>query len=417
MSIKIASPESVGICSSRLSRISEIMADEVKHGRCVGINTLISRAGKIVHFEQFGLMNRETQQKMQGDTLFRIYSMTKPIICTAFMTLYEQGKFSLLDPVAKFIPAFAQLKVLKTDAVSGEKLVDLEQPITIRHLLTHTAGLAYDFYEASSPVCRLYREHNLIGSADISLQEFVSRLCQLPLAFQPGTRWFYSVSIDVIAYLIEVIANKPLSQFLSETIFKPLEMNDTGFFVPDNHRDRVAAMYGGADIAGPNVSWTTLLDVWQRGINEPMDVSKTCPISNPKFARGGFGLVSTAEDFWRFTQMLLNKGKLNDRRILGHKTVEFMHLNHVNPALLPLKFENVEMPGYGFGLGSRVLLNVAESQLLGSQGEYGWSGAAKTYYWIDPKENLIGIFLTQSMCNFSMIELTFRTLTYQALEE
>lgn len=414
MSIKIEKPQSLGMCSSRLSRIRERMESEINQGKFAGISTLIARSGKVVHFEQYGLMNRETRQPMQTDTLFRIYSMTKPMICTAFMTLYEQGKFDLQDPVAKFIPAFAQLKVLQTDASGAEKLVELERPVTIHHLLTHTAGFVYDFCEAS-PVCRLYRENYLMGNANISLQEFINRLCQLPLAFQPGTRWFYSVSIDVIAYLIEIIANKPLAEFLAEVIFNPLGMNDTGFFVPEQHRHRVAAMYGGLDLAGPNVSWSALLDVWQRGINEPLDVSKTCPINNPNFARGGIGLVSTAEDFWYFAQMLLNRGQLNGVRILSPKTIEYMHINQVNPALLPLKFEDIEISGYGFGLGSRVLLNPAEAQVLSSQGEYGWAGAAKTYYWVDPKENIIAIFLTQSMCNFSMIERTFQTLVYQAI--
>lgn len=417
MPIEIYSPESVGFSSSRLARIKDVMQDQVNQGNFAGISTLIARHGKVIHFEQVGLKDKEANQPMQADTLFRFYSMTKPIICTAFMCLYEQGKFDLKDPVAKYIPAFGQLKVLEKDSSGIEKLVNLNQPVTIHHLLTHTSGLVYDFYEDYS-VCALYREKQIIANnIDSSLEKFVDKVCQMPLAFQPGSKWYYSVSIDVVARLIEVIAKKPLNEFLRETIFKPLGMVDTDFFVPENKRHRVAAMYGGIDLCAPNVSWTQMLDVWQQGINKRLDVSTTCPITDPNFVRGGSGLVGTAEDYLRFTQMLLNKGQLDGVRILSSKTIELMHMNNVNPALLPIGFADWKLTGYGFGLGSRVLINVAENQLIGSEGEFGWAGAAKTYYWIDPKEDIIGIFLTQYMCNFSMIERVFQTLTYQALVE
>jgi len=416
MSIEIVNPELVGISSSRLSRINKVMQDEINQERFSGISTLIARHGKVVHFEQFGFMDREAGQTMQADTLFRLYSMTKPIVCTALMILYEQGKFDLKDPVSKYIPAFGQLKVLETDSSGSNKLVDLVRPVTIHHLLTHTSGLVYDFYE-ESPVCGLYRENQVLANKSSSLAEFIDRLCQLPLGYQPGTKWFYSISIDVVARLIEIIADKPLNDFLSEMLFKPLGMLDTGFCIAEKNRHRVAAMYGTVDLVAPNVSWTTLMDAWQRGVNKRLDVSKTCPVTDPNFRRGGTGLTGSAEDYWRFTQMLLNKGELENVRVLSPKTIDFMHINHVDPALLPIGFADWKLTGYGFGLGSRVLLNVAESQLIGSEGEYGWAGAAKTYYWIDPKEQLIGIFLTQSMCNFSMIERTFQTLVYQALIE
>lgn len=400
--------------SLRLSYIDKVMEEEVNQGRISGINTLIARGGEVVYSKQFGLMNRETGHKMREDTLFRIYSMTKPIVCTAFMTLYEQGKFDLKEPVAKYIPAFAQLKVLQRDALGNEKLVNLEQPVSIHHLLTHTSGLVYDFYD-ESPVCNLYRRQHLLGKASRSLKELVDHLCQLPLANQPGSRWFYSISIDVIAYLIEIISGKSLSDFLAEVLFEPLGMRDTGFFVKEADRERVASMYGGVDLGGENISWKTLLDVWTRGVNQPLDVTASSPIDNPSFARGGHGLISTAQDYWQFTQMLLNKGELNGARVLNPQTIAFMYSNHLKPTLLPIKFENIEISGYGFGLGSRVLVNVPQAQMLSSEGEYGWSGAAKTYYWIDPQQDLIGIFLAQYMCNFSMIERIFQNLTYHAL--
>ena len=221
----------------------------------------------------------------------------------------------------------------------------------------------------------------------------------------------------MVARLIEIIADKPLDQFISETIFVPLGMSDTGFFVPEEKRHRVAAVYGGVDLCAPNVSWTQLMDVWERGVNDRLDVSATCPVDDPSFMRGGAGLSGSAEDYMRFAQMLLNKGAFNGTRLLSPKTVEFMHRNHVDPALLPIGFADWKLTGYGFGLGSRVLLNVPESKLVGSEGEFGWAGAAKTYYWIDVKEELIGLFLTQSLCNFSTIERIFQTLTYQAVLE
>ena len=415
MSIELSSPESVGISSSRLSRITDVMRTKVQNDRYAGISTMVARRGKIVHFAQVGLRDKEANLPMQQDTIFHLYSMTKPIICTAFMCLYEQGKVDLKDPVANYIPAFAKLKVLQKNADGSEKLVDLEQPIAIFHLLTHTAGFSYDFYD-QYPISALYRQAQLNSKTkDVSLEKFVAKLCQLPLAFQPGTQWYYSVSIDIIARLIEIIAEKPLEQFLRETIFAPLGMEAMSFYQAAEKRQRVAAIYGGIDICAPNVGWEQLLQTWESGSNKRLDVNDTHPLDDPNFQRGGLGLSSTAEDYFRFAQMLLNKGEFNGRRILSAKTIELMHMNHLEKKLLPIGFEDFKLMGYGFGLGSRVLLDVAPTELAGSVGEYGWAGAAKTYYWIDPKEELIGIFMTQSMCDFSMIERTFQALVYQSL--
>ena len=217
------------MCATRLSRIDDVMQEKTENGDFSGISTLVARRGKIVHFKQFGYRDREDKSPMQQDTLFRMYSMTKPIICTALMTLYEQGKFDLQDPIEKYIPSFAQLKVLDTDENGKETLVDIKSSVTISHLLTHTSGLVYDFYE-DSPICEMYRKHHLNAHArTTSLEEFVKKLSQLPLAFQPGSKWYYSVSIDVLGHLIEVISGKSLADFLNEIIFEPLSMTDTGF--------------------------------------------------------------------------------------------------------------------------------------------------------------------------------------------
>jgi CubicO group peptidase (beta-lactamase class C family) len=215
MTIKLSSPEAVGMCSTRLARIKNEMQVHVDSGDFAGISTLIARKGKVVHFEQVGNRDRENELPMQADTLFRLYSMTKPIVCTAFMMLYEQGKFDLRDPVSKFIPAFANLKVLQTESGGKETLVDLTQPVTMHHLLTHTSGLSYDFYEEFS-VCKHYRDSKLhANTQNVSLEDFVNKICEFPLAFQPGAQWYYGVNVDVIARLIEIIADKSLADYLA----------------------------------------------------------------------------------------------------------------------------------------------------------------------------------------------------------
>lgn len=413
--IKLSSPESVEMCSKRLARISEFLRPKVDGGELSCVSTLIARRGKIVHHDLIGYQDRDAKTPVQLDTLFRWYSMTKPIVCTAFMTLYEQGKCDLREPVANYIPSFASLKVLERNAQGKERLVDLKQPMTIHHLLTHTSGLVYDFLE-EYPACELYREHNIMSvTKDVSLEQFVENLSTLPLAFQPGERYFYSVSIDVVARLIEIISGKPLDLFLNETIFDPLSMKDTSFFVPENKRDRVATVYGGIDIAAPGATWTTMMDLWEKGVNKALDVSATDPIDDPNFIRGGLGLKGTIEDYFAFAQMLSNGGVYNKQQILSPKTVEFMHVNHLKPHHLPMRLSTFELLGYGFGLGSRVNINPSQSQLIGTVGEYGWGGAAKTYYWIDPKEQMIGIFMSQLMMDFSLTTDNFRTLAYQAI--
>jgi CubicO group peptidase (beta-lactamase class C family) len=351
---------------------------------------------------------------MAPDTIFRIYSMTKPIVCTAFITLYEEACFQLLDPVAKFIPAFARLRVLVGSKESGYRQVELNRPVTILDLLTHTSGLTYNFLE-DSPVSQMYLESQ-VGKVDQTLEEMIAGLLKLPLAFQPGIRWQYSVGIDVIARLIEVISGQKLQQFLQERLFAPLGMHDTGFSVPAEKLTRLATMYGLPDIATSTVS--TIARAYEQGHNERLDLENTHPATNTSsFARGGYGLFSTIGDYMRFAQMLLNRGQLEGVHILAPKIVDLMHMNHLPKSLLPWEIGGVPSLGYGFGLGSRVLLNVAESALPGSVGEFGWGGAAKTHYWIDPQEELIGILMTQYMVGFDVPEKDFQVLAYQALME
>ena len=350
---------------------------------------------------------------MTADTIFRLYSMTKPIICTALMTLLEEGRFRLIEPVAKYIPAFGAVKVLEADG----KLVAPVRPILIRDLMTHMSGLSLPFRRGSRRRQNVREGAKLLG-ADHSLEAVIDDLARFPLAFQPGTRWRYSVGIDVAARVIEVVSGQPLGAFLRERLFEPLGMTDTAFGVPAEKRGRVAAMYGRPDVFDPGVTMGSEFAAWMAGVNDRLDVSKSYPVDSPDvFVRGGHGLFSTIGDYFRFAQMLANGGELDGERIIGRKTLELMHANIVPAALLPLEIGGLPMPGYGFGLGSRVLLDVAQSSAPGSVGEFGWSGAAKTHYWVDPKEEVVGLFMTQSMMSFDVPEMDLRALAYQAIED
>jgi CubicO group peptidase (beta-lactamase class C family) len=403
------SPEAVGFSSQRLARIQPAMQAYVDSGKFAGVSTLLARRGQIVHFQQVGTRDKVTQAPMSADTIFRIYSMTKPVVCTALMTLYEEGRFQLFDPLAKFIPAFAKVKVW---AGEGKPLVDPVRPILIRDLFTHTSGLTYNFLE-DTPVSAMYHEAGL-GGADRSLEVITNELARMPLAFQPGSQWHYSMSIDVLARLIEVLSDQSLQDFLKKRIFGPLGMSDTGFSLPAASQPRLAAMYGHPDILTNQL--TQILEAAEAGLNLPRDVSNTYPIGNTStFARGGHGLFSTAMDYLRFAQMLLNRGELDGERIIGPKIADLMHTNHLPAQLMPFNIAVIPFPGYGFGLGSRVLLNVADSALPGSVGEFGWSGAASTYYWVDPQEQLAGVLMSQYMVSLDLIHKDFQLLAYQAL--
>jgi CubicO group peptidase (beta-lactamase class C family) len=395
---------------SRLERIRPAMQAYVDRGTFAGVATLIARNGVIVHEEQFGLRDKEAETPMTADTIFRLYSMTKPIICAALMILFEEGRFHLIDPVAKYIPAFGPVKVLGPDGV----LVKPARPMTVRDLMAHTSGLTYHFLE-DSEVGKIYAGSKL-PRADVSLEAAIDDLARFPLAFHPGSRWHYSVGIDVAARVIEVISGQPLGVFLSERMFAPLGMKTAGFGVAPKHLDRLAAMYGRPDLLGAQQTINKSIAQWSEGYNERIDVSVSYPHDAPDvFQRGGHGLFGTVRDYFLFAQMLANGGELEGERILGRKTLELMHANHLPPSLLPIEIGGFPIAGYGFGLGSRVALDVAQTGAPGSLGEFGWSGAAKTHFWVDPVEKMVGIFMTQSMSNFDLPELELRALAYQAI--
>jgi CubicO group peptidase (beta-lactamase class C family) len=273
--------------------------------------------------------------------------------------------------------------------------------------------MTYDFYE-DSPVSELYRQARLMSDAERSLEALVGELSRLPLAYQPGTKWHYSLAIDVIGHLIEIISGQPLAEFLHERLFVPLGMVDTGFFVPPEKRQRVATMYGLPDICSNTMR--QISEAWMRGFNQRIHVEATYPSTNThSFARGGHGLFATIGDYARFVQMLLNGGELDGERILAPSIVEFMHLNHVSSELLPFAINGVTRTGYGFGLGSQVLLNVAESALPGSVGEVSGGGATRTHFWIDARKELIGVLMTQYMAGYDLPEKDLHILAHQAM--
>lgn len=404
---------SVGVSAQRLDRIHRAMQGYVDSGRFAGISVGIARRGHTVFEAQYGMRDREASLPMTDDTIFRVYSMTKPVVSTALMLLFEEGRFRLTDPVAAYLPAFAATKVQQPDGT----LVDQARPMQVRDLLSHTCGLTYDFF-ADYPVSQQYRDARLMNDATRTLAEVIDALVAIPLAFQPGSRWHYGLGIDVAARLVEVISGQPLGAFMRERLFDPLQMPDTAFGVPAAKRSRLAAMYGHPDIFGSNETLMRIFTGADMGVYGRRDVDDTYPADNPEaFVRGGIGLFSTLRDYLRFAQMLVNNGELDGVRVLSRKTLELMHTNHLPEALRPWELGGLPNPGWGFGLGSRVLMNVAEMAGAGSEGEFGWAGAAKTYYWVDPREQLVGVLMTQCMAGLELPEQDLRTLAYQAITD
>lgn len=398
--MQTANPTDLGFSPGRLARIRPVMERYVSEGKYAGGLTMVSRAGQTVHFERFGLRDVAAGKPVEEDTIFRIYSMSKPITSVAVMMLLEEGSFRLNDPISTYIPAFKNMQVIARTAGKQAWLEDAAGPITIRHLLTHTAGLSYGFDE-NDYLDGLYRKKLwgwLEKQPSPTLKDAVQAIARLPLRFHPGTAYHYSFAIDVLGYLVEVISGETFDQFLRQRIFEPLGMPDTDFWVPPEKTDRLAHMYG-PDEKHPG----QLKDI------DPHEKSDyTHPVT---FFSGGGGLVSTAADYMRFCQMLLNKGELDGVRLLGRKTVEYMMLNH-----LPNGVFLDQDPARGFGLGGFVILNPAQGDSMISAGAWGWGGAANTKFWIDPREQMIGLLMLQFMpSDLYPIEADFRNLVYQAL--
>lgn len=412
---RLMSPETVGMSAQRLERVTPALQKYVDQGNYPGFTALVSRRGQLVHATRVGWQDREAEVPVAEDTIYRLYSMTKPIVCTALMTLFEEGKFQLVDPVAKWIPAFATTQI----AGPGGTLEDQSplRPMQIRDVMSHTSGLTYDFLE-DFPVAEQYRAKRLMNDPTRTLEELIDELATIPLAFAPGTMWHYSLGTDVTARLVEVISGQSIGDFLRERLFEPLGMKDTAFGVPESERGRLSAMYGLPDLIAPDMTFSTLAGAFASGDFGRRDVEPTYPSDAPDtFQRGGLGLFGTASDYLRFANMLLTGRAQDGTRILGRKTLELMHTNHLAPDLLPYVLGGAPAPGYGFGLGSRVAMDIGQSALAGSPGEFGWSGAAKTYFWVDPVEEIVGVLMTQHMVGFDLPEADFRAVVYQAIED
>ena len=379
--LPVTPPERVGMSAERLDRITEITRRYVDEGKLAGAITLVARHGKLVYFETQGVRGADDPTPLRPDDLFRIYSMSKPITAVAAMQLYEQGKFQLSDPISKFVPELAELTVMNG---TGER-EPAKNPITMQQLLTHTAGFSYGF-DPDDPVDKLYRESAALGADD--LNEFVAVLADLPLKYQPGTRWHYSVAVDVTGLIVERISGQPFDEYLDEHIFKPLKMTETFFSVPDDKLDRFL----------PNHRWDA--EAQKLVTLGPESITR---FQNVTMFSGGGGLVGTAMDYLRFAEMLRNGGSLDGARILSPRTIEFMTLNHLPASInaggsgeAPSLGSN-SLNGFGFGLGFGLVTDVAASGVMGSAGEYNWGGAAGTIFWVDPVEDFVVVTMIQLM--------------------
>jgi len=402
-------PEEVGLASSRLARMRTVMNQYVTEKKIPGAIGLIARRGKVAYAEAFGMADIEAGKPMRLDTIHRIYSMSKPITSVAVMMLYEEGKFQLNDPVANYLPEFARMQVgvEEKDPQTGQpvlKTVPAKRPITIRDLLRHTSGLTYGVF-GDTLVDREYRKAR--GVMDKDLASFVTALTRLPLLYEPGTRWNYSLSVDVLGRLVEVLSGKTFEQFLRERIFAPLEMRDTGFYVPASKKDRLAKLY--ITTKEGKLQSAAVCATWQE-CTDKFPTAALSYLEPPAFQSGGGGMVSTAYDYLRFCQMMLNQGQYNGKRLLSRKTVQLMSSD--NLGAIP-----EVSPGLGFGLGFAVSKAPGAAGIMGTAGEYNWGGAAGTKFWIDPQEELIGIFMIQILLNPVDYGSAFRTLTYQAISD
>ena len=399
----------MGFSSKRLVALDEhLQKNYIESQRYSGVLTGIFRKGELVHASPIGLRDVENKKPVQRDTIFRIYSMSKPITSVALMTLYEKGLFQLDDPVSEYIPQFKNLEVFDSGVYGEFDTTRVNREMTVRDLLSHQSGLTYGFVNRTN-VDRAYRD---AGVGEIrtmgNLQKMIECLSEIPLEFSPGDRWNYSVSTDVCGYLVEVISGKPFDVFLDEVIFQPLGMIDTGFYVKESEKERLASLYQYNE-SGPPL----LVSDFDAG-----DYTR-----NPSFLSGGGGLVSTLDDYMAFCQMILGNGKYNDEMILGRKTLDLMGSNHLSNGvdLEQVAFgrwSETQYRGVGFGLGFSVLLDPAASQVSGSKGELAWGGAASTAFWIDKSEDLAVVFLTQLLPSSSYnVRRELRTLVYSAIED
>jgi CubicO group peptidase (beta-lactamase class C family) len=400
----IGTPESVGVSASGLARLDEHIRTYIDAGKLPGGLALVARKGQVVHLSTMGLADVERGAPVEADTIFRIYSMTKPLTSIALMQLHERGLLQLDDPVHRYIPAWAGQRVYVSGEYPDFQTREADRAMTVRDLLSHQSGLTYGAFD-TSPLDSAYAARAPL-SPDGTLDDLIEKLADLPLKFSPGTRWNYSVSTDVCGYLVQLISGQKLDDYFAEHITGPLGMVDTAFQVSPDNLSRFAANYTPAPDGGLKL------------VDDPHASRYTGPQS---FLSGGGGLTSTASDYWRFAQALANGGELDGVRIIGRKTLELMTSNHLTGGgdLSSVAFgqwSETAYDGVGFGLGFSVTLDPAKSQVAGSPGEFAWGGAASTAFFVDPAEELVFIFMTQLMPSSTYnIRREFRSIVYGAL--
>jgi CubicO group peptidase (beta-lactamase class C family) len=393
-------PESVGLSSKRLQMITDSLKADIANGTIPGAILLISRHGKIAYFEAMGSLDPEKKTPMTKDAIFRIYSMTKPITTVVAMMLFEEGKLTLTDPVAKYIPSFKDVKVgdEKKDA-EGKVTLELVAPrqaMTIQDLMRHSSGLTYGFFGVGA-VKKAYVDANLMDG-DPNTAEFVDRLAQLPLAYHPGTTWDYSQSTDVLGRVIEVVTGKPLSQALKDMLLDPLGMTDTSFYVTDPAKQpRIAEPFANDRVIGTGAQ-----------INDPRIARK--------YESGGGGMVGTPTDYARFLQMLANGGTLEGKRYLSPRTIAYMTSDHMGDVIRRGPYDLLG-PGIKFGLGFGVRTEAGVAPYAGSPGDYYWGGAGGTYFWVDPKERMFVVYMMQSPSKRVQYRTLLRDMVYAAVVE
>ena len=404
-SLKVVSPASVGLDGKVMGNIRDYLKEQyVEPGKYVGTLTLVARKGEIAYLDALGFMDRENKKAMQEDAIFSIYSMSKPITSIALMQLYEKSLFRLDDPIHWHIPSWRNLRVYESGLYPNFLTSRPKRHMTIRDLLSHMSGLTYDFMLRTN-VDAAYRKTKLQATGD--LQAMIDTLAQLPLEFSPGEQWNYSVSTDVCGYLVEHFSGMKLDKYFQKHIFDPLGMEDTGFSCAKEKVDRLASLYEQHPKKGP-----VLVDPGG---------AKTARVKKRKMLSGGGGLLSTMSDYYRFCSMLLNQGELDGTRIIGRKTLAMMASNHLpdNRDLTEMSqsaFSETTYQGVGFGLGFSVILDPVKTQSLTDEGEYGWGGAASTVFWVNPKEEMVVIFLTQLLPSSTyQVRRELRSLVYSSL--
>lgn len=401
-------PDAAGMDAGRLARIDDhLVRRYIEPGKIAGCQTAVARGGQLAHLSSLGDMSAGTP--VREDTIWRIYSMTKPITAVALMSLYEQGTFQLTDPVHRFIPSWRDLRVEERGPDASTRLVEPQRPMNVRDLLMHMSGIGYGPGNAPLDLSDVGETGRPAIRRDRDLETMVERLAGEPLRFHPGSRWLYSLSTDVCGRLVEILSGRRFDEYLRDVVFEPLGMKDTGFIVGGDQVERFASSYA-------RNRRKELVSIEEPGTSSYL--------RQPSLLSGGGGLVSTTADYLRFCQMLLNGGELEGRRALGRKTVELMTSNHLpgggqlSQFALPGAYGEVGFDGMGFGLAMAVSLGPVATGLVGSPGEFMWGGAASTIFWVDPAESLIVVFMTQLMPSGTFnFRGQLKTLVYPAITD